>query len=393
MDSTTESRPPVAVVNAQLLDHDTVAKVMQADARLLQNARRYSCCAADAEDAYQRGLEILITKAPCSDAKQLVPWLMTVIKNEALTIARRNQAHQTDDLDALANELASREDGPEEKVARLMVVAHSGEAMGRLSVDALRCILLMAEGHSHAEMVTITGFSSRKVERCVVVGRKLFRSRVNDIESGAECERIDPLLQRAVDGDIEALTEARRHLRSCGYCRAVMREYREAPARLVVAWPIGLMAAPDVGGHIFADLFARAESAVTHFAYAVTQRVQEVSLTTKAGAAVTATAVAVGTPLAIQKVDGGDKRGDEARVVQSQPVADAESKSPTATAPASPTTPQSEAKKRERAAARRDALEPALSPEGAARTSPVPATQPPATTDDGSDEAGGDLAP
>jgi hypothetical protein len=33
----------------------------------------------DAEDAYQRGLEILLTKAPTTREEELVPWLKTVV--------------------------------------------------------------------------------------------------------------------------------------------------------------------------------------------------------------------------------------------------------------------------------------------------------------------------
>src|SRR5258708_1530915 len=53
-------------------------------AALRRHARRYSMCAADAEDACQRGLEILLTKAPTADRVELRAWLFTVVKHEAL---------------------------------------------------------------------------------------------------------------------------------------------------------------------------------------------------------------------------------------------------------------------------------------------------------------------
>ena len=52
-------------------------------AQILATARRYAATPEDAEDAYQRGLEILLTKAPTSDEAELVPWLRTVVKHEA----------------------------------------------------------------------------------------------------------------------------------------------------------------------------------------------------------------------------------------------------------------------------------------------------------------------
>src|SRR4029450_6146096 len=54
-------------------------------------ARRYSLCSADAEDASQRSLEILITSAPTPDRLELTPWLHTVIKHEALAIRRQRE--------------------------------------------------------------------------------------------------------------------------------------------------------------------------------------------------------------------------------------------------------------------------------------------------------------
>jgi DNA-directed RNA polymerase specialized sigma24 family protein len=41
---------------------------------LRRTARRYSLCADDAEDALQRALEILLTKAPTSDQRDLIRW-------------------------------------------------------------------------------------------------------------------------------------------------------------------------------------------------------------------------------------------------------------------------------------------------------------------------------
>ena len=54
------------------------------DAVFRRTARRYSICADDAEDAYQRALEILLTKAPPIEGDSLVRWMQTVTKREAL---------------------------------------------------------------------------------------------------------------------------------------------------------------------------------------------------------------------------------------------------------------------------------------------------------------------
>src|SRR3954465_14708053 len=59
----------------------------QADS-LLRVARRYSLCADDAHDAYQRGLEILMRHAARLDPDRAASWLHTVVKHEALAINR-----------------------------------------------------------------------------------------------------------------------------------------------------------------------------------------------------------------------------------------------------------------------------------------------------------------
>src|SRR3954453_17795729 len=53
---------------------------------LLRTARRYSLCADDAQDAYQRSLEILMRHAGRLDADRAGGWLHTVVKHEALAI-------------------------------------------------------------------------------------------------------------------------------------------------------------------------------------------------------------------------------------------------------------------------------------------------------------------
>ncbi|HNC05243.1 MAG TPA: sigma factor, partial [Solirubrobacterales bacterium] len=61
------------------------------DRPLRWTARRYSICPEDAEDAYQRGIEILLSKAPTTDTRHLLPWTRKVIKHEALAIRRTRE--------------------------------------------------------------------------------------------------------------------------------------------------------------------------------------------------------------------------------------------------------------------------------------------------------------
>ena len=61
------------------------------EAALRRTARRYSLCADDAEDALQRGLEILLRKAPSEDPRELIRWTQTVVKHEALAVRRERE--------------------------------------------------------------------------------------------------------------------------------------------------------------------------------------------------------------------------------------------------------------------------------------------------------------
>lgn len=79
-----------------------------------------------------------------------------------------------------------------------------------------------------------------KVNRCISEGRRRFLDRVAGIESGAECERLAPVLSRLVDGEATAedMSALRPHLRSCIACRAALRDYRAAPARVAAFAPL-----------------------------------------------------------------------------------------------------------------------------------------------------------
>ena len=69
-----------------------VELVAHHEAALRRTARRYSLCADDAEDAYQRALEILLTKAPTDDLRELIRWTQTVTKHEALAVRAEPRA-------------------------------------------------------------------------------------------------------------------------------------------------------------------------------------------------------------------------------------------------------------------------------------------------------------
>ena len=81
--------------------------------------------------------------------------------------------------------------------------------------------------------------SLNKVNRCLTEGRRAFLERVAGIEGGSECERLAPLVSLLADGELSAdeLRLLRPHLKSCLACRARLREYRAAPARVAALVP------------------------------------------------------------------------------------------------------------------------------------------------------------
>lgn len=141
------------------------------EATLRRTARRYSMCADDAEDALQRGLEILLTKAPMTDQRELIRWMQTVVKHEALAVRRERERILAGPAAAPAEPgtedwvatIPAAGDGPAEKVERREAIARSREALQALKPQELRALGLLAEGYSYAEIGEITGFSRTKV--------------------------------------------------------------------------------------------------------------------------------------------------------------------------------------------------------------------------------------
>ena len=130
---------------------------------LLRTARRYSLCADDAQDAYQRGLEILMRHAARLDADRAGGWLHTVVKNEALAINRsRCRILGGDEVDFDAIEMRTAPT-PEERVLGFEQVARSAEALQRLKPQEVRALWLKAMGNSYQEICEQTGWSYTKV--------------------------------------------------------------------------------------------------------------------------------------------------------------------------------------------------------------------------------------
>jgi RNA polymerase sigma factor (sigma-70 family) len=219
-----------------------VELVAREDAELRQTARRYSLCEDDAEDAYQRSLEILLVKAPSDRPRELARWMRTVVKHEALAIKsyrERMLGVVEDEVGDPIARLAAGNAGPGERFERHEQVARSREALQALKPAELRSLTLLAAGYTYAEIGAITGFSQTKVNRCLAEGRERFREQLSRGEDGTRCAELGPLLSAYCDGETkpEDAAAVREHLRACAACRATMRAYRATPAAVAALAP------------------------------------------------------------------------------------------------------------------------------------------------------------
>ncbi len=255
----------VTQVEQQAAEAFVVEVVREHAASLLALARRYSYCADDAADAYQRGLEIFLRRADDVERATAVSWLRTVIKHEALAVRAGRSENVTAREFDLDRQEATRLPTADEQIARFDRASRAAEALQRLKPQEVTALLLKAEGHSYREISEQTGWTYTKVNRCITEGRRRFIERYAHIESGAECERWQPSLSAMADGEASArqVLELRPHLRSCPGCRAALREHHGAARRVAALMPVVLVLAGSASAHRPGGLMMRAYEALT----------------------------------------------------------------------------------------------------------------------------------
>lgn len=210
--------------------------------RILKVARRYANSGADADDAYQRAIEKLLTKAPVgADDQRLLAWVLTVVKNEALMQCRADEQFEPGDFDGHDWRSPGAGGSPEESILNSERLRHGLEALDQLSPDELRCMLLKADGLSYDDIATTTGFSPFKVNRLLTAGRKRFNQRIDRIAEGAECRRIVGALSMIADGEAPqgVVDSCSPHLQNCLFCQSTLREFRSSTRRISVLFPLG----------------------------------------------------------------------------------------------------------------------------------------------------------
>ena len=221
---------------------------------LIRFASRYTGSLHDAEDAYQRAMEIALTRAPVTEPRPFLSWLHTVLKHEAIAVSRarrREGPAVEDDVAASFAELAEDGVGPDAVVEWRDRYRAMQDALGGLTEAQRVCLMLQSAGASYARIGELTGYSARKIERSVLEGRRNLHQWEVGLASGEVCASLLPAIERVAAGEGEPgeARTVRRHLRHCHPCRAVMRSRRESREWLAALVPVALVGAEAMQGH------------------------------------------------------------------------------------------------------------------------------------------------
>ena len=331
-------RPERAEIDAAALE-----LLARHGSQILATARRYAATPEDAEDACQRGLEILLTKAPSTSEEELIPWLKTVVKHEAFALRRQRERHSPVTDDGELRDRPAIAGVTHEQAERLERLRQGAEALGHLKPHEIRALVLKAEGFSYREICAMTGWSYTKVNRLLTEGRRAFLRRVSGIERGADCARYEPMLSALADGEATAedLALLRPHMRTCLSCRAALREFRAAPGRVASVVPAAAFAAGDHGGGPIRSVLESLVGAAQHKTAAIGDRLHaaaELATGQKLAAVAASAAALAGGGTALDEFANHDRAARAAQVAQEgspEPPAD-QPKDPSVPVPTAP---------------------------------------------------------
>lgn len=234
----TRRRSPLGETERFIVD----VLAQNADA-LMRTAERNSLCRDDANDAYQRAMEVFTRRADRLDRRGVVPWLHTVIRHEAFAVRSARRDVGSRHAEAPEGRIDLEASPPEDRVLSSDRTARATEALKQLKADELRAIWLRALGLSYEEIRTETGWTRTKINRCLAEGRTRFLDHYSGIETGAVCRRWAPVLSAMVDGEASSkeVLAVRPHLRNCPSCRATLRELTRAERSIGVVIPLGIV--------------------------------------------------------------------------------------------------------------------------------------------------------
>ena len=157
---------------------DALALLRLLEAALRRTARRYSLCADDADDAYQRAVEILLTKSLPADPRHLAAWMQVVTRREALAVRRSRErllGLDAENHEQRRHRIASDRPDPHERLERREQVAAAVRLLLELKPQERKALVLQAQGYSYAEICRLCGWTYTKVNRCLAEGRARLR--------------------------------------------------------------------------------------------------------------------------------------------------------------------------------------------------------------------------
>jgi RNA polymerase sigma factor (sigma-70 family) len=157
---------------------DALAQLASLEVALRRTARRHSLCRDDAEDAYQRTVEILLTKSPPADPRHLAAWMQVVTRREALAVRRSREqllGPRDDDRGDPLDRIASDRADPQERLERREQLADAIRLLIELKPQERLALVLQAHGYSYAEIRQLCGWTYTKVNRCLAEGRARLR--------------------------------------------------------------------------------------------------------------------------------------------------------------------------------------------------------------------------
>ena len=177
---------------------------------------------------------------------EYMAWLHTVLRHEALAVARTRRREspgmEIDVAETVADGVADHMalDALAEWRERYRSIQ---DGLAGLTEAQRTCLILQSAGASYERIGEVTGYSRRKVERSVLEGRASLRSWEVRLASGEVCERMGPAIDRVAQGEATARERrsVTRHVRHCGPCRALLRDRRESSEWLANLVPIALI--------------------------------------------------------------------------------------------------------------------------------------------------------
>jgi len=213
---------------------------------LVRYAARYTASLDDAEDVYQRAMEIALTKAPTVEADAFLAWLYTVVRHEALAVIQgRRREPLGISADIATAETPAGDASSPERIAEWRE-RHRGvrDALDSLSEQQRTCVMLQSTGLTYDQIATLTGFSRRQIERSIARGRRRLAVWEEKLASGAACEQLRPILERILHGEASQRDRRRaaKHTAACAACRASMVHSHALRQSLAGLVPIAVLA-------------------------------------------------------------------------------------------------------------------------------------------------------